>query len=205
MTHFNSNPNRASAEAVDRALPQTQCRQCGFDGCAAYAEAIAEGLAPINRCAPGGARGIAKLARVTGAPVIDLDPEYGHEVPFATARIRAAECIGCGWCVKVCPTDSIAGAPKRLHAVIESRCTGCALCAPACPMDCIDYVETGTEWTDEDADRAREHYEEAWARDVRRAAEEKSRLEARRHAAGTQGGAPSALIADIMARVRASK
>lgn len=45
-------PLRPSAQAIDDLLPQTECRQCGFDGCAAYAQAVADGLAPINRCAP---------------------------------------------------------------------------------------------------------------------------------------------------------
>ena len=136
-------PLRPSAQAIDDLLPQTECRQCGFDGCAAYAQAVADGLAPINRCAPGGARGIAELAKATGLPVVALDPEYGTEMPFARAQIRAEECIGCSWCVRACPTDAIGGSPKHLHAVLEARCTGCSLCAPACPMDCIDFVEVG--------------------------------------------------------------
>ena len=89
-------PLRPSAQAIDDLLPQTECRQCGFDGCAAYAQAVADGLAPINRCAPGGARGIAELAKATGLPFVALDPEYGTEMPFARAQIRAEECIGCG-------------------------------------------------------------------------------------------------------------
>ena len=40
---------------IDDLLPQTQCRQCGFDGCLAYARAIVEDGVAINRCAPGGA------------------------------------------------------------------------------------------------------------------------------------------------------
>lgn len=45
-------------EEIDDLLPQTQCRQCGCDGCLAYARAILEEGAAINRCAPGGAEGI---------------------------------------------------------------------------------------------------------------------------------------------------
>ncbi|HBN73873.1 MAG TPA: hypothetical protein DD376_03870, partial [Sutterella sp.] len=30
---------------IERILPQTQCRQCGFDGCAEYAKAMALGKA----------------------------------------------------------------------------------------------------------------------------------------------------------------
>ena len=83
-------PLRPSAETIDDLLPQTECRQCGFEGCAAYAQAIAEGLAPINRCAPGGARGIRRLAAATGLPELPLDPEYGTEVPFAPTSASAA-------------------------------------------------------------------------------------------------------------------
>lgn len=197
MTIAKTNPKGAAAELIDRCLPQTLCRQCGFESCAAYAEAIAMGAAPINRCAPGGDAGIRKLAQVTGAAVLPLDPEYGVETPFAVARIRAAECIGCAWCVRACPTDAIAGAPKHLHAVDVSRCTGCARCAPACPMDCIEFVETGAAWTDEDAERARLHHEEAFVRSVRRSLEERRRLEAKRAAAAPNGR--SALMADILA------
>ena len=150
-------------EEIDDLLPQTQCRQCGCDGCLAYARAILEEGAAINRCAPGGAEGIARLAAATGRPVVPLDPEYGREVPFAVARIRARDCIGCAWCIRVCPTDAIAGSPKHLHGIVEERCTGCALCLPAYPMDAIDMVENGRTWTLEDADRAREHHRNAAA------------------------------------------
>ena len=52
--------------SIDGILPQTQCRQCGFAGCRPYAVAIAEGLANINQCPPGGERGIRKLAKLLG-------------------------------------------------------------------------------------------------------------------------------------------
>ena len=189
-------PLHPSAQAIDDLLPQTECRQCGFEGCAAYAQAVANGLAPINRCAPGGARGIARLAAATGFPVVPLDPEYGTEVPFARAQIRADECIGCAWCAKACPTDAIAGAPKHLHAIIESRCTGCSLCAPACPMDCIDFVDAGREWTDDEA---------AWARRVARAAREDARLAGLRSAPESKESAKKAFMADILAMARTGR
>ena len=44
-------------ERLDRLLPQTQCGQCGFDGCRPYAEAMARGEAGIDRCPPGGDAG----------------------------------------------------------------------------------------------------------------------------------------------------
>lgn len=188
--------------AIDNVLPQTQCRQCGSDGCLAYARAIVNEGVPINRCAPGGAAGIKAMARLLDTDVLPLDPDYGHEVPFAVARIRAAECIGCSWCVKVCPTDAIAGAPKHLYGVLENQCTGCALCLSACPMECIDMVETGKDWTHEDAVRAKALYETARRRRADRARRENAKLEAlRKRTTNTK----HSLVADIMARAKKSR
>ena len=129
-----------------------------------------------------------------------LDPEYGQEMPFAVAHVRASDCIGCGWCAKACPTDAIAGAPKHLHGILVERCTGCALCAPACPMDCIEFVETGTIWSDEDAARAKAMFEETWARRVKRRAEEDARLKRLRADAGEKEAIERKnFLADIMA------
>ena len=61
------------AQLIDAALPQTQCRRCGYDDCRHYAQAVAEGQALINRCPPGGAEGIERLARITGLSVMPLD------------------------------------------------------------------------------------------------------------------------------------
>ena len=45
-------------ERLDRLLPQTQCGQCGYDGCRPYAEAMARGDAGPEHCPPGGDAGI---------------------------------------------------------------------------------------------------------------------------------------------------
>ena len=47
----------ALVELLNDALPQTQCTRCGYADCRAYAQAIADGQAAINRCPPGGAEG----------------------------------------------------------------------------------------------------------------------------------------------------
>jgi electron transport complex protein RnfB len=125
------------AERIDRALPQTQCKQCGFAGCAPYAQAIASGRAPINRCPPGGESVIRKLARLTGEPVIEPDRACGSYKPRHIAVIDEQDCIGCTLCIQACPVDAIVGAAKLMHTVIRSECTGCELCLPPCPVDCI--------------------------------------------------------------------
>ena len=186
-----------TSETLEYLLPQTQCRQCGFDGCAKYAEAIARKKAPINRCAPGGKKTIALLAKALGVIPIALDPEYGREMPLALARIDPNLCIGCRICADICPVSAVTGMPKNLFAVIESACTGCALCVPACPMDCIELFEPGRPWTDEDAERARLAHKAA----VERKAREKAQLqENARKAVLTKKD----LIAEALARARAN-
>jgi electron transport complex protein RnfB len=120
------------------ALPQTQCRRCGYSDCSAYAHAIADGSAGINQCPPGGVQGIERLAHITGQPVLPLNPENGSEAPRRVAWIDEPWCIGCTLCIKACPTDAIVGSNKLMHTVVEVYCTGCELCLPACPVDCIE-------------------------------------------------------------------
>jgi electron transport complex protein RnfB len=125
---------------IDAILPQTQCRQCGFDGCEPYATAIAEGRARINQCPPGGEQGIYKLAELLGLSPIPLNTAHGITKPKAAAFIDEQTCIGCTLCVAACPVDAIVGAAKLAHAVISAECTGCELCIPACPVNCITMV-----------------------------------------------------------------
>ena len=152
------------ADLLDAALPQTQCTRCGYPDCRAYAEAMASGEADINRCPPGGAEGIVRLAQISGKQVLPLDTAHGHEGPRQLAVIDEAWCIGCTLCIKACPVDCIAGASKLMHTVIDVQCTGCELCVPACPVDCISMTpvtgeRTGWQaWTPAQAEESRERY-----------------------------------------------
>jgi electron transport complex protein RnfB len=154
----------ALAELFDAALPQTQCTRCGYADCRAYAQAMAAGEAGINRCPPGGAEGIERLAGIAGRAALPLDPERGREGPRKGAVIDEAWCIGCTLCIKACPVDCIVGASKLMHTVIDRLCTGCELCLPVCPVDCISMVAvsgaaTGWQaWSPQQADEARARY-----------------------------------------------
>nr|WP_143889989.1 electron transport complex subunit RsxB [Tepidimonas alkaliphilus] len=168
-------------QRLDAALPQTQCTRCGYPDCRRYAEAIARGEAPINRCPPGGEEGVRRLAAITGLPAVPLDPEVGREGPFGVAVIDETWCIGCTLCLKVCPTDAIVGAPKRMHTVIEAYCTGCELCIPVCPVDCIAMEVTTPgrsgwqAWSAAQADTARRRYQARLQRLAREAVEAEAR------------------------------
>ncbi len=131
-------PTGVTPEAVDALLPQTQCTRCGYPDCRSYAQAIALDGVAINRCPPGGAAGVSRLARLTRQPELPLDPSCGEEGPRQLAVIDEAWCIGCTLCIQACPVDCIVGAPKAMHTVIDAQCTGCELCVPACPVDCIE-------------------------------------------------------------------
>ena len=156
--------NASLTERINDALPQTQCKRCSYDDCRAYADAIAQGNAPINQCPPGGQEGVARLAAITGQAALPLSTQHGVEGPLRLARIDEAACIGCTLCVEVCPVDCVIGAPKVLHGVVEPLCTGCELCLPVCPVDCIsmyavDAAKTGwSAWSAVHAAQARERY-----------------------------------------------
>ena len=173
------------ADRILDALPQTQCTRCGYPDCKAYAQAIALDQAPINQCPPGGAEGVAILARLTGLPALPLNAENGLEGPMTVAVIDEAWCIGCTLCIKVCPTDAILGSNKVMHTVIEAACTGCDLCLPVCPVDCIEMVpvsgdQTGwAAWSTEQALQARQRYESRQIRLVQEDQEHAHGLEAK--------------------------
>ena len=129
-----------SAQEIDALLPQTQCTRCGYDGCRPYAAAIADGLAEINQCPPGGAATIAALATLLARAPLPLNPANGTEGPELVAQIDEEACIGCARCLPPCPVDAIVGANKQMHTVALALCTGCELCVAPCPVDCITMV-----------------------------------------------------------------
>lgn len=193
------NRSAALSDAIDAVLPQTQCGLCGYRGCRPYAEAIAAGKAPFNRCPPGGDEVIAELAVLLGETAIPLDTALGHAIPPVVARIDEAACIGCTLCIVACPVDAIVGARKLMHTVITAECTGCALCLPPCPVDCIVIEPTGAA-RDRDlqriaAPRLRERY---LARQLRDAGSEQQR---RDRAAGA-AARKKALIGKALARAQ---
>lgn len=172
------------AQRLAAALPQTQCTRCGYPDCQAYAEALAAGEAEINQCPPGGAEGVARLAALTGRPLLPLNPEHGLEAPRQLAVIDEAWCIGCTLCIKACPADCIVGAPKAMHLIVAAQCTGCELCVPACPVDCISLVNASGEasgwqaWSAAQAAEALDRYRFRGKRLAREKRENDARLQA---------------------------
>ncbi len=163
-------------DRIDAVLPQTQCTQCGYDGCRPYAQALAAGTTLINRCPPGGDAGIEKLAAVLDTPILPLDESCGQPGPLLVAVIDETHCIGCTLCIQACPVDAIMGANKFMHTIIPDLCSGCELCVAPCPVDCIAMVDANRPWTQEDANTARTRHEQRAQRLQLNAREKEERM-----------------------------
>lgn len=204
-----SHLHRVGAAEIETLLPQTQCRQCGYNGCRPYADAIATGRARINQCPPGGDDLARELAALLGVEFEPLDPAFGVHKPPAVAVIDEQACIGCTLCIKACPVDAIVGAPHLMHGVLAAECTGCELCLPPCPVDCIRMQETGVMLSREArrsaAAKARLRYEARSRRLQRLRAERASQLAARTQSAADRKKRETVARAIERARARLEK
>lgn len=60
-------------------------------------------------------------------------------------KIKVGEkCVGCGICVKICPTDVLEVVEKRSTPAKLEECMACRVCEAACPMNTIKIIEP--EW-----------------------------------------------------------
>ncbi len=54
--------------------------------------------------------------------------------------IEPDRCVGCGACLRGCPTQAIMGSPKHPHFLDRDKCVGCGACLPTCKFSAIAKV-----------------------------------------------------------------
>ena len=167
-SHFFAVPENETAKKVRECLPGANCGACGFAGCDAYAEAVAEGKAEANACIPGGADVASQLSAILGVSVSagakkvafvnctgDCNAVNSAVVYDGMDNCKAASmiyggpssckygCIGCGDCMNVCPADAIIICDD-LARIDPKTCIGCGKCVNTCPKSIITLVPQST-------------------------------------------------------------
>ena len=146
---------------LTEALPGANCGACGYSGCEGYANAVAKGEAPTNKCKPGGDNASKKLAEIMGTEALDAVREVAYvrcngcegaaedRYEFiGTQSCAACErfyngkkncrfgCDGLGDCVAVCDNGAIS-IINGVAVVDEEKCFGCGKCVSVCPNKLI--------------------------------------------------------------------
>ncbi|MFH1834786.1 MAG: RnfABCDGE type electron transport complex subunit B [Methanobacteriota archaeon] len=152
------------AKEVEEHLPGFNCAACGKTGCRALSEAIIEGSASHDACAPGGGAVAKKIAKVLGVEAEEKEPqvaivkcgggvrakdkyEYRGVPSCAEAIVLAGGqkacsygCLGFGDCVKACRFEAMTMGDDGLPKIDPEKCTACGLCVKACPKDLIELA-----------------------------------------------------------------
>jgi len=157
-------PVDEKVEKAREALPGANCGGCGYSGCDAYAEAVAEGRAETTLCAPGGADTAKALAEITGgsgefvkkvAYVLcnggceNTTKKYEYRGVGTCATVNALiggdnscsfGCLGRGDCVSACDEKGVFINENGIAEIDSSSCIGCGKCSRACPRGIIKLL-----------------------------------------------------------------
>ncbi|MCD6328198.1 NADH-quinone oxidoreductase subunit NuoF [bacterium] len=57
-----------------------------------------------------------------------------------TYSILKDKCVGCGACLRVCPTEAVSGMKKQVHKINTKKCIRCGACVEACKFGAIHVV-----------------------------------------------------------------
>ena len=152
---------------IRECLGGANCGACGYAGCDAFAQAVVEGKAPVNGCAPAGEKGVKKISQIMGQDAPGLERkvarvlcsgEYGislnrytydgYKSCAAAASLAGGpkacrfSCIGLGDCMDKCAFGAITMA-NGLARIDAEKCTGCGACEKVCPHQVIQLMDVG--------------------------------------------------------------
>ena len=119
-------------EAINEALPAANCGGCGYVGCGEYAEAVAAGEVPVNKCTVGGESCAAELAEIMGVEVTESYPyrPVVHCGARLDDRLQRSQYIGEQRCA---PANLVTGIQGCTYG-----CLGFGDCYRACNFDAIE-------------------------------------------------------------------
>ena len=147
-------------EEVASCLAGANCGGCGYAGCADYAKAVVMDGVACDKCAPGGPKAAAAIAKIMGGEASAVEkkavvqcqgnsehckPSYDYTGIQSCAAAAALyggpktctfACVGLGDCTKVCKFDAI-HIVDGVAKVDKDKCTGCGACANICPKKVI--------------------------------------------------------------------
>lgn len=158
--------------AIRDCLPGVNCGGCGYAGCDAYAQAVANGEADVNLCTVAGMEGAEKIGAIMGktvekmerrAAIVRCSGSFDHTgdkylyegietceaaaiAPGGGERACSYGCLGFGSCAKACPTQCI-HMINGVAVVDQDECIACGKCVAICPKNLIVIQEAGRPYT----------------------------------------------------------
>ncbi len=151
-------------EKILELLPNGNCGGCGFAGCSAYAQAVAEGKAAPDLCSAGGADVAKKIGEILGVKIQEKEAVTAYVICCGNSEnttekyfydgvkncISASKisggfkscsyaCLGFGNCADVCKFDALHIVDGIAEVDLE-KCIGCGACVKACPKGLIQLV-----------------------------------------------------------------
>lgn len=151
-------------EEISELLPGANCGGCGFAGCGAFAEAVAEGKVSPSKCSASDETVVGKICSIMGmeatktvrmrAQVMcsgtseNAKKKYIYSgIPDCISAVTLGGgdklcpngCIGLGTCVRSCVFDAIS-VVDGVAVVDYEKCRGCGVCVAACPKKLIELI-----------------------------------------------------------------
>lgn len=161
-SHFMEVKEDEKKKALRECLPGVNCGACGFTGCDGYAEALANGKAPTNKCVPGADAVSKKISEVLGVEFEDVIEHVAFvhcngnceatkekqtyegiqscaaaKLLFGGTGFCTYGCLGFGDCANACPNGAIC-IRDGVARVDTRKCIGCGLCVKTCPNHVIE-------------------------------------------------------------------
>ncbi len=155
---------------ITEALPGANCGGCGYAGCGALANAIAQGNAEVTACPVGGVKTSKKIAEIMGVSLSAVSEnsavvlcrgvdgaakkkyEYeGFSDCEIANRLSGGDkvcrygCIGLGNCVRACKFGALS-VVDGVAVVDSEKCTACGMCVAACPKGIIALIPKENEY-----------------------------------------------------------